>query len=386
MNFFKINILFLCCNFVVLHAMDKPIIQVVPPLIKSFQIPGNIQSGMFYTPDGKHLLANVHISPTKNVLQLIKTDYYTQVTDIPMSSAPSYIVDVSPDSEYVVTADDMGPLHRWNINDEHVEPIPYTQQAGNAAFDMNAKRLMVSTPDGVYVLDLASETIIHKLVNSETCSANFAWNVCNTNEAALCYLGDDWKNTKWGIWDLVADKIRPLATVTPQLTGSFTYSNDGKSLVAGALNQYVQCDIKTAALAYYALNGAKSTMPFPTANGKSLYSSQLLPGNGMKFFAGTDNNEVAYCDTDDTSQSFIFNPESSDTTDPVLAIALNLSQFCKQLAVPTQNDQNQYLLKIYDLSRQTRLADERKQVKEQQLKVLTAEKPKSTWFTNCTQQ
>lgn len=377
---YKINILFLCCGFILLHAMDKPAIQVVPPLIKSFAIPGNIQSQMVYTPNGQLLIATVHESPKKNILRLIKTDDYTQATDIPMLPAASYIVDVSPDNQYVVTANDMGRLHRWNIDVEYVEAIANTQQAGNAQFDVSGKRLMFSAPDGVYVLDLASETIMHKLVNAEACSANFAWNKLNNNEAALCYLGDNWKNTKWGIWDLVANKVRPSATIAPELTGSFSYSNDGQSLVASAVNQCVQCDTKTAALAYYALNGAKSSTPFPTANGKSLYSSQLLPGVGIRFFAGTDNNEVVYCDTDDTCQSFIFKP--SETTDPILALAINPQG--KQLAVPTKNNQNQYLLKIYDITKRTRLADERKQVKEQSQAL--NEKPKSTWFSSCEHQ
>lgn len=377
---YKINILFLVFTFIVMQAMDKPTIQVVPPLIKSLPIPGNIQSQMVYTPDGQLLIANVHESPTKNILKFIKTDNYTQATDIVMPSAPSYIVDVR--SESVITADNMGPLHRWHINDEHDESIAHTQEAGNAKFDTAGKRLMFSTPNGVFVLDLESNTIIQKLENSDACSADFVWNIHNQNEVGLCYMGDNWTNTKWGIWDLVANKVRPLATVGPQLTGNFSFSNDGQSLVAGAANQFVQCNVRTEALTYYALNGVKSNKPLNTF-GTAVYSSLLLPGKGVRFFAGSARNRVVYCDTDDTGQSFVFNPAPSDTSNSILAIAVNLSSDNTQLAVPTQNSQKQNLLNIYDVSTQSSFTDAHKQVKERLLNAVADEKPKSSWWPTC---
>lgn len=353
-------ILFFCISFVSLQAMDKPDIQVVPHLLKTINVGGAIDSQMVYTPNGQLLVANVK-TQSQNIMKLIKTAGYTDVTDIEMPSALTYITTVSPDSQFVTTADALSELRQWNLNVEDSVALPHTQEATEAQYDLSGKRLMFSNPYGTYLLDLNSNQIVKSLGKTYQ-SADFCWHPTHADQAGISTVGDDWKNSQWGIWDLVADKVRTLTTVPIETTGGTYFTNDGESLIATAVSQTVTCDTKTAALTYYSLHGAKSNNPLKGDN-KSLYASQFLKGNGIRFYAGTSNNTVVYCDTQDTTKSFMFNPESGDTSNTIYALAMSADG--NQLAVPTQSG-NKNLVKIFDVNAQTRLAKEREAVKKAQ--------------------
>ena len=340
-------------------AMENPEIQVVPPLLKTFKMPGAINSKMVYTPNGEFLIANVRPSQTKNIMKIIKTNGYTDVTDIDMPSSLDFITDVSPDSQYVLTANELHALRQWNINIEDSTGLPHTQEAGNAKYDRTGKRLLFSNPSGTYILDLTSNEIIKSLVSATYNSADFSWHPTNPDQIGISTLGQDWQNSQWGIWDLVADKVRTLTTVPVQTTGTLTFSKDGNSLLATAVDQCVQCDTKTAALTYYALNGAKSSNPIK-GNNKSLYASQFLKRDPISFYAGSDKNTVVYCDTDDTAKSFTFTLELDDTIDTIYAMAMNADG--SRLAVPSEV-KKENVIKIFDVSAQTRFVTQRARYK-----------------------
>ncbi len=350
-----------CISFVSTRAMEKPNIQVFPPLLKTLTVGGAINSQMVYTPNGELLVSNVHLSETENIMKIIKTAGYTDATDIVVPSPLAYITDVSPDSQFVITADALSELRQWNLNVEDQVALSHTKEATEAQYDISGKRLLFSNPYGTYLLDLTSNKII-KSLDATYQSADFCWHPTHAEQVGISTVGQNWQNSQWGIWDLVADKVRTLTTVPIETTGGTYFTNDGESLIATAVSQSVTCDTKTAALMYYSLHGAKSNNPLK-GNNKSLYASQFLKGNGIRFYAGTDNNTVVYCDTQDTTKSFMFNAESGDTSNTIYGLAMNADG--SQLAVPTQQ-RNQNVVKIFDVSSQKKFAKERETVKKAQ--------------------
>lgn len=353
-------IVLVCISFVSLQAMDKPDIQVIPPLVKTLNVKGAIYPQMVYTPNGQLLVATVK-TQSQNSMKLIKTAGYTDATDIKMLSALANITTVSPDSQFVITGDGLSELNQWNLAVETHVVLPHTKDATNARYDISGKQLMFSNPCGTYLLDLNSNQIVRSLGETYQ-NADFCWHPTHADQAGTSTLCNNRENSQWDIWDLAADKVRPLATLPLPVDtkDSLFFSNDGESLQAAVDDQCVSCDTKTAALAYYSLNGIKSSNPIKR-NNKFLYAPQFLKGNGIRFYAGSDENTVVYCDTEDTTKSFMFNPESGNASNIIYALAM--SPDGNQLAVPTQSG-NKNLVKIFDVSSQKKFAKELASVKK----------------------
>ena len=245
----------------------------------------------------------------------------------------------------------MNPLEKWDIHTgKHEMLSDLTQGASCVKYDKTGRRLIFSKfgHGDVFLFDLLGNRIIKKITNNIAHAPCLAWNPVEDNQVGIASNESHWRNSKWCLWDLIANEACMLATIEPKMTSSIQFSSDGNSLVCGARDQFVHCDTKTKALTYFALNGKKSDQPFKLSNDYSLYSASVVPGMGAKLFAGTSHNIVAYCDMDEPSRSFLFNPEPSNQSNEIHAVAIHPAG--RQMAVGTVNDRMESVVKILDIN------------------------------------
>lgn len=330
-----------------LCAMEESEHKSLPSPLKTLAIAGALSA--FYSEDGQFLIIDAKNAVGRTMAVRKTTDYEGGI-NIPLPPH-CFISTISPDN-YAITADNYNPLIKWNItNGAHEAMSELTAGAAFARYDKSGQQLLFSRQGKIFLLDLASNKIVKK-IEREAYHATAAWNPADAHQVGVSLQKANYCDSEWCIWDLVADKIRTLATIAPRILGNImTYNNTGDSLVSGNLGQFVKCDTQTAAIVYYSVDGRKSNQPFQ--DGNQLNSASVVPGVGTRLFAGANKNRLVYCDMDDISQSFVCNPEPSNTTNDIKALAINSSR--KELAINTVNATNESVVKILTIKSHIKL-------------------------------
>ncbi len=301
-------------------SMDQPLTHTKPSLIRTLDIAGSEQA--FYTPDGNNLIIRAHNGAGNEMTICNAIQEYKKRFTV---SLPPYtrIADASPDSTNVITLDVQEPILQWNIQRaSHAVLSQKTKGATNARFNREGNLLAFSNEEGACILDLASNTVIAKM---EMSSANtvVAWNPANNAQIAASSESQD-PHTQWWLWDWQTGEEKHLADLATELTAPIEFSDDGNLLVAGAADQFIVCNIKTAALAYFNLQGKKAgTQPLPIERKEMPYAINFVPGQSHAFFAGSSSNEIIYCDLDDDRNSFTFRPQANERKTFIKAIAVH---------------------------------------------------------------
>ncbi len=336
-------------------AMNNPaeMKALTPSIIKEFPVPGLID--MQYTPDGKKLLVN-QCSGGNALITLYDTSDYTPETNEDgkihtIQLANANIMTVTPDSkEVVIGVGENNLLARVNLKTRQQQSMSIqTVAAQSAQYSADGKKLLITISGGVSVIDVEQPNQNAVGVYQEKKNFNVAWNPVNpwqvgisVNDSAVNQV-----NSQWSLWDIRTPNPQNIVVVPPQLTTCLEFSNDGTQLISGAMGQMVVCDTKTAALAYYSLNGKKSNQPNPVEGEHFLLSPVILPGEGTRMFVGDAGDKIYYYDLEQPENFFSYIPLPQDYLwGPILALSTDGKQMASSNYLGSKDKSRMQILDV----------------------------------------
>lgn len=308
-------------------AMQNPQPFPTPTLSKTVSL--TLPITVNFTPDGTKAVMGAAVEGSEAVcgeVYVYDSNLNAQISKFSYPYAID-VADLSPDSQNICLSNECTSTQIVSLNGgKVVASLPdQTIRPTTIEYDKEGKQLLIASPNGVYLYDIAGQTVTH--VVSEYSQNRVAYFKPDNN--SIIAMAQELPGTCQNnvqLWDLKAKKSIRTFKPKPEPVYQLAFNSTGDKLVCGQVSYLSVWDTKSGQETEL-LNGAGKLVHNPRKKkGSAMQLLAFVPGKNI-FFAPVNtmqnNGAILACDIDAPENNIRFGDVGQDMSKLILNVAVS---------------------------------------------------------------
>ena len=322
----KVRVLMCLSVSTFIMCMQNPQLLSPPTLTKI--VPFSLPATVSFTPDGtKTVISSSSITGEADLghVYIYDSNVTTQIAEFGYPY-PINVADISPNSQNICLINDRTSAQIVSVVDGKVIATLPDQsiQAATIQYDKGGKRLLIASPNGVYLFTMETNQISN-IVSEYSQNRVAYFNPANNDVIAVAQELGNSPETGVQLWDLKARKATHTFKPRPEPVYQLAFNTAGDKLVCGQVS-YLSVWDTSSGQETELLNGAGKLVSKPTCKKwGAVQSLAFIPDKNI-FFApinsAQENGSILICDIDAPQNNMQFGQRGQDMNKCINSIAV----------------------------------------------------------------